>query len=298
MIKYLKLIRNNLFFLLSKLFAFINHFIPLKSANKFGAILAAIVYLFIKKKYVSTAISNLKLIYPEKSNSEIRKLTFKVFLNQGKNLFEVLQFYKLNKENIKNYVKIVGKEYLDSALKKNKGVLYIASHFGNWELMGVALSLYGYKLNVVARKVNFDKLDNMILDIRTSKGLKIFQRNEKDTVRKILTALHKNEIVALLIDQNIKSIPGIYVNFFNHKAYSPIGLALLALKTSAPVIAGYIVREKDATHTLTILPEIEIIRTGNHQEDVKLNTQHFNDIIESYIRKYPEQWVWIHERWS
>ncbi len=143
-----------------------------------------------------------------------------------------------------------------------------------------------------------EELERIIYRIRTSKGMKVITRGERESSYSIVRALHKNQAIGILIDQNTKAVPGVYVNFFGRKAWTPSGLATLAIKTGASVVPGFIIRQKNDKHVIEILEPVKIITTGDLSKDIERNTQIFNNIIESYIRKYPEQWVWFHERWD
>lgn len=268
-----------------------------KTAQKAGGILGGFGYYLIKR-YSRVAEENLKKCFPEKSANEIRSLTKKVFINQGKNFFEFLTLSKLNKENISTVVKFKGRENFENSFSRRKGVLMIASHFSNWELLGVAISFQGFPLNVIARKLYLEELDDILINSRESMGMKIIKRGEGNSSIGIIRALKKNQCLAMLVDQNIKDIPNVYVDFFGKKTCTPSGLAALALKTGAPVVSGMIIREKDDTFTVEISKPVELIHTGDENADIGKNTQVFTGIIESYIRKYPEQWVWFHKRWD
>ncbi|OGS20874.1 MAG: hypothetical protein A2252_00565 [Elusimicrobia bacterium RIFOXYA2_FULL_39_19] len=268
-----------------------------KMAQKIGACAGHLAFLIVGR-YRKVAYTNLKSIFPEKTEIEIRSLTKRIFINQGKNFFEFLAFRKLTPENITRISQIKGKENFDEAFSRKKGVLMIAAHFSNWELLGVVLAYAGIPMNVIAKKLYIEKLDEMLIRSRESMGMKIIKRGEGDSSLGIIRALKKNQCLAMLVDQNIKSVPGVDINFFGKKAFTPSGLASLALKTGAPVLAVFIVREKDDTFTVEVSKKVELIKTGNEQEDILQNTQKFSDITEEYIRKYPDQWVWFHKRWN
>lgn len=288
--------RKILYFLVVVL-RFLSFFIPFRLGQKIGFFFGLLSY-YIVKKYRNIAVANIRSCFPQLKDNEICSLTKKVFINQGKNFFEVLMFHRLNVKNIEKLVTFEGRSNLEKAFMSKKGVLILAAHFGNWELLGASLSIFGFPINVIARKVYIEGLEKIISEIRMSKGMKVITRGEKESSYGIIRALHKNQAIGILIDQNTKAVPGVYVNFFGRKAYTPSGLATLAIKTGAVVIPGFIIRQKNDTHKIKILEPVEIIKTNNFLEDVEKNTQVFNNIIESYVRKYPDQWVWFHKRWD
>ncbi|OGS25430.1 MAG: hypothetical protein A2297_00655 [Elusimicrobia bacterium RIFOXYB2_FULL_48_7] len=290
-------IRRRVYYWVVLLFLKSVRVLSFRGSQKLGAFFGGLGYHLVKR-YSRIAEKNLKSCFPEKTDEEIRSLAKRVFINQGKNFFEFINFHKLNKENIGSAVKFTGADNFKAAFSQGKGVLMIAGHFSNWELLGVAITHNGFPLNVIARKLYIEELDELLLKSRESMGMKIIRRGLNDSPMGILRALKRNQCLAMLIDQNIKSVPGVCVDFFGRKALTPSGLASLALKTGAPVVSGMIIREDDDTFTVEMSKQVELIRTGSEEEDIVKNTQVFTGIIESYIRKYPAQWVWFHKRWD
>ena len=172
-----------------------------------------------------------------------------------------------------------------------------SAHCASWELLGAALSARGFTINVIAKRVYIERLNQMLLDLRSSKGLKIIFRSDSDSAKKMLKALRSGETLALLIDQDTE-VPGVFVDFFSRPAWTPSGLAVMALKTGAPVIVALDTRLPDDTHRVVVTGPLELVRTGDHDRDVLENTAVITKIIEGHIRKNPSQWVWMHERWK
>ena len=271
--------------------------LPLSAGIVIGGAIGLLAY-FLVPRYKRIAFKNLAQSFPEKPHREISSLTKQVFINQGKNLFELLNFHRLNREKIKEIIEFRGMENFKKAFSCGKGVLILSAHLGNWELTGAGLSMSGVPLNVVARKVYIEQLDRVLRRIRESVGMRSISRGEQGSAKEILRALKKNEALAVLIDQNTKAIPGVYVNFFGKKAYTPSGLAILALRTGASVVPVFIYRRKDNSCLIEADEPIKPERTGDDERDIVLNTQRFTAIIEEKIRQHPEQWVWFHERWD
>ncbi|OGS19940.1 MAG: hypothetical protein A3J83_01510 [Elusimicrobia bacterium RIFOXYA2_FULL_40_6] len=290
-------IRRRIYYFVILLFLKSVRIFSFRSSQKIGGFFGWLGFHLIKR-YSVIAQQNLKSCFPEKSDKEIRSLAKRVFINQGKNFFEFINLSKLNKDNISSVVKFTGAEDFKAAYSRNKGVLMIAAHFSNWELLGVAIAQNGFPLSVIARKLYIEELDELLIQSRESMGMKIIRRGLNDSPMGILRALKKNHCLAMLIDQNIKSVASVYVDFFGRKALTPSGLASLALKTGAPVVSGMIVREKDDTFRVEMSKQVKLINTGDEEQDLIKNTQVFTGIIESYIRRYPDQWVWFHKRWE
>ncbi len=264
-----------------------------KISSWFGAQLGSISYgiLFKIKKQIK---NNLKMVFSDWPLEKINKVTKKVFVHLGRSFFEVLSLPTINPYNIDKVVEVDGLINLKDAFSKNKGVLWLTAHFGNWELMGAYVALKGYPLNVIARRINNEAINRLIVRIRESAKMKCILR--KQSLKKILSALRKKEILAFLIDQDTRRVAGVFVDFLGKKAYTPIGLASIALKTKAPVIPGFIIRDGHK-HRICIEKPLSVIEDSNYETALKRNTQLYNTYIEKYIKMYPEQWVWMHNRW-
>lgn len=261
-------------------------------ASKIGAF----VYLILPK-YRNIAIENLTYAFgKEKSAREIHALARKVFENLAKSGFELVQFPKINEKNLDKYVTLVGRENLDAGYAKGKGIVVITAHFGNWELMAATLRLYGCPGVTIGRRIYFDKYDKMLNYYRRVHDVNVIYRD--DSPRKMLKTLKENKIVGVVADQDVDSVEGVFVDFFGRPAFTPVGPVGLAKATGAALIPVMIRREPDDTHTVIVEKEIELADTGDKEKDLVENTRRWSQVIESYIRRYPEQWVWMHRRWK
>ncbi|MBN1353275.1 MAG: lysophospholipid acyltransferase family protein [Candidatus Omnitrophica bacterium] len=268
---------------------------PLRIGLFMATVVGRLIFIFGKKER-RTAIDNLRNSFPEKSETEIRDIAISVFINLCKNGVEwVNMHYKLNAGNIDRWVTVEGRDIVDRALSRGNGVLMLASHFGNWELIPVYFLLKGYYGGVIARRIYFKGYDNFISGLRTSKGAIVVYRDESP--KKILKILKNNGIVGILADQDVDSVDGVFVDFFGRKAYTPKAPVALAMASGAALIPCFMIREKNG-HRLIVEKPIEIVEKTDKEDTIKLNTQAWSQIIERYIRKYPEQWVWIHRRWK
>lgn len=270
--------------------------LPFRFAVKLGGSLGTVAYHLIGKSRTITE-ENLRRSFPEKSEDEIRCIAKEVFVNQGKNAFEFFCYPRLSAARIKNLVGVENEEGYLTAVAEGKGVLMASAHCGSWELLGASLCARGFAINVIAKRVYLDTINQLLVDLRSSKALKVILRSDRDSARKMLKALRARETLALLIDQDT-DVPGVFVDFFNRPAWTPAAVAVLALKTGAPVILALDTRLPDDTHRVDITGPLELIRTGDHEKDVLENTRAVTKLIEGHIRKYPGQWVWMHERWK
>ena len=270
--------------------------LPFRTAVRCGGVLGFLGYYAIGSTRKLTQ-KHLRRAFPEKTEGEINSLARTVFINQGKNAFELFSFPKLDKDALFSVVSVQNKEVFEQALAKGKGVLIASAHCGNWEIMGAALSQSGFPINVIARRIYIEGLNAMLVGFRTSKGVRVILRSGQESARGILRSIRHNESIGILIDQDT-SVPGVFVDFFGHPAWTPSGLTTLALKTGAVVVLALDIRRPDDTHTVCISGPIEMTKSDDHEKDIIENTQRITKHIEDHVRAHPEQWVWMHERWK
>ena len=250
----------------------------------------------IDRKHRNITIGNLTRAYGEEmSPDDVQALAKQVFKNVALIPFEIGWYWKLDQQRLRRYFSVRGLLNYRAALAENKGLLILTGHMGNWELMAVGADIARVPLHVVYRPLDFKPLDEFIAACRTRFGTRLIPKSH--AMRKILRALKQGEAVGLLIDQSVDWYDGVYVNFFNQMTCTTEGLALLALKTGAPVISVFLVRE-DGRYIAEFGPEIPLIRTGDRRKDIEENTSLYNRTIEDFIRRSPDQWFWVHNRWK
>ena len=243
------------------------------------------------------AAYNLRRAFPDRSTEEILRIARGVYRNLGIVAAEFFDIPRLTLSNIGTLIDAEGLENCRQALSKGRGVLLFSAHFGNWELEAVAISLLiGHRAAVIYRPLDSPILDHLILRVRSATGIVPIPKDR--AMRPMLRSLQRNDILGILIDQNVACHEGVFVDYFGHPACTTDGLALLALHTEASVLPAYMARLPDGRYRLVIGPEVEITRTGNREADVFTNTQRFTKIIEETVRQYPDQWLWVHQRWK
>ena len=267
--------------------------LPYKAASATGAFFGKILYIF-DRKHRKIAYDNLKPSFPEKTDEELFEIIKRVYDNMGRGFTEFLYLPKLPLEKLKKVIKVEGEEHLKSALGKGKGVIVIVSHFGNWELMGARYTEYGAS-TVIAFPQSNALTDKVITRYRTNAGMCIIFTG--NAIKEIFRTLKGNGMVGFLADQDAHG-EGVFIDFFGRPASTNRGPAVMALKTKAAIITSFIVREKDNTFTLHFEPEIPLVDTGDFEADVRKNTENWSAVLERYVRKYPEQWFWVHRRWK
>lgn len=185
--------------------------------------------------------------------------------------------------------------HLRRAHAKGKGVLILTLHMGNWELLPPIFIYQGFGASMVYRPLDFKAADDFFLHYRRR-----FAANpipKKKSMRRVLEALKRKECVGILLDQDSGLTAGVFADFFGHPACTNKGMALLALKTGAPVIPTFLIR-RGMGFEIHIGPEIPLIRIADKEKGIQLNTAQYNQALQDIIRRYPEQWLWMHQRWK
>ena len=220
-----------------------------------------------------------------------------MFTSLGRQLAELCQFPRYTPENIDEVVVYDGLENYERAYARGKGVLFLTGHFGGWELSAFTHSLHGHWLHVVMRPMDNPYLDRLLQRYRTMYGNKTVAKD--DFVRGLLAAMKAGETVGILMDTNMTPPQGIFVDFFGIPACTASGLARIALRTDAAVVPGFTIWDEALQkYRLRFDPALDLVRTGDLEADIAANTQMFTKVIEDYVRKYPDQWLWVHRRWK
>ncbi len=191
---------------------------------------------------------------------------------------------------------VEGLEHVETLLERGRGLLIISAHFGSWELApAVALCLHT-PLHVIVRPLDSPALQRLAEIYRQCCGYHAIAK--RAALAECLKVLRRGEIVAVLMDQSSLRHESIQVEFFGTSAYTSKGPALLALRTGCPVVSGFLMRVGQGHHRLVFSQEIPVRRTGDLQQDIVENTRVFTQVIESYVRRYPDHWFWLHRRWK
>ena len=286
-----------IYFLARLVIAFFS-FIPRAAGAAIIRLLATIFY-YLAARYRHIADVNLRIAFPEMPRRWRKETALRSFQNAGMNLLEISRLNMLAPENISDladYDKTAGLDNYRAALSGGKGVLYLTGHFSSWELLPTAHALHGYPLSFTTRPLDNTRLEKYLRRIRESKGNTVIYK--KDSARRILKELKAGHAVGVLMDQNVNPAEGIFVDFFGLPAATSTGIALLALRTGAPVLPGYLTPLRNGRYTIKFLPPIDMMRTGDTAYDLRVNTRRLNDVLEGIIREQPESWLWGHKRWK
>lgn len=281
-------------YLVYRLGQFIALSAPLKLAYRIAAAVSDLHYLFADKDRRRVK-GNLKAIFPQKTDRQVRGMRLRMSRNFAKYLVDFFRFEKIDKEYIEKNIRIENLDYFKQALAKGKGAIALTAHLGNWELGGVVIALLGYPFWAVALEHKDKRVDQFFNFQRESKGMKVIPLSR--AVRTSLKLLNDNKIVALVGDRDF-SQKGVILDFFGRPTCLPAGPAALSLKTGAPIVPGFMLRNKDDTFTLTIEKPIEFAPCGDKEKDLKELVGRYARVIESYIRRYPEQWYMFRRFWK
>jgi len=270
--------------------------LPRRVARSFAARVVKLTYALLPRLR-KVAEVNLRIAFPEWSEAQRKTVERGMLRNLGWMAAEFAWFPKHSKENIEDVVVLDGHENFLEGQRRGKGVLYLTGHIGAWELSSFAHALYGFPLHYMARRIDNAKIDALVNSYRCLSGNRPIFKNE--SARVMLKVLKEGGTVGILADQNTMPQEAVFVDFFEKKASTTTGIARVALHTDAAVVPGYAVWDETIRkYRLRFEPPVELIRTGDAERDVLENTQKFTNVIEEIVRKYPEQWVWVHGRWN
>ena len=243
------------------------------------------------------AMFNLRLAFPDWTDARRNETLHQMTRYLAWQAVEFARFPKYKRTNIERVIEIEGHDNFLEAQRKGKGVLILTGHIGAWELSSFAHAVYGFPMHYLARPLDNPRLDAFVNRYRGLSGNQPIYKNE--SARPVLKTLHGGGIVGVLADQNTLPEEGAFVEFFGETACTTTGVARLALHTGAAVVPGCaywdVATEK---YKLRFEPAVDVVETGDGERDVVENTQRFARITENIIRKFPEQWVWVHARWK
>jgi KDO2-lipid IV(A) lauroyltransferase len=274
-------------------FAAIIRLFSIESARKAAVALADFTFNTVKIRR-DVVIQNLTLSFPEKKMAEIEQIAQNTYRQFATTMMELLFFPKWTREDIAKMVIVEGKEVLDNALKQGKGAVLVSGHFCNWELLGACIA-YDYPLNFVIGRQENSKVDVLLNSYREGKNFKMIPM--KVALRGVMQALKKNELVAMVADQDAHEI-GTFVNFFGRPASTPKGPSVFTLRADCPMIYSVITRESAGGLKAKFILVPKPVPTGDEEKDIQNYTQAFTAMLENYTRQYPDHWFWLHKRWK
>jgi KDO2-lipid IV(A) lauroyltransferase len=269
--------------------------LPAPAARRLGAGLGAVAYRLLPGRR-RVVLGNLALVFGDRLPAPVRTaLARECFRHLGLTVVECCRLFFGCPETLLARVRIRGLEHLRAAAAQRRGVFYLTAHFGNWELLAAAHRLTGLPLSVVVRPLDNPYLDSVIARARERSGLQVVPKRQ--AIPGVRAAIRRGDGVGILLDQDAGRA-GAFVPFLGHLASTSRSLAVLALKTRAPVIPAFIRRLPDGGHELVLESPVPVTVTGDLEHDIRENTARFAAAIERHVRAHPEQWFWVHRRWK
>lgn len=267
--------------------------LPHAVARGLGATLGMLFYA-LDAKHRRVALTNLSQSFPTRSAPEVRAIARRMFRHFGRLLFEMLKFSTLSPAAMLQRVEFEGEERARLAYAQGRGVLFFTGHFGFWELHAIVHGLQVRPIGVLARALDNPHLNTLLEEIRGRTGNTVIYR--QGAVRRVLKTLAAGDGVAMLIDQHMHSADAIWVDFFERPAATTSTLALLALRTGAPVVPVFALPVGNGCYRMIYEHAVEP-PAGEGPEAVREFTQRCTDVLEMYVRRNPELWLWMHRRW-
>ena len=272
--------------------------LPRRLALTAGAWLGELFYRF-DRPHRRIALANLRRAFPERSERELHGILRRSCQNLGRVGAECCQLPSLTAESVRQYVEVEDPARWQEvfATAAERGALILTGHFGNFELLAYAHGLLGHPITLVHRPMRNRLVDRAITALRAGAGTVSLAK--KTAAKAALRALRDRRIVAIPADQNQTRRYGVFVDFFGLPASTTPGPSRLAVLSRAALVPVFLVREGESDrHRIVVLPDIELVRTGDREADVIANTQRCTAVIEDMLRRYPDQWIWFHKRWK
>ncbi|MBM3251811.1 MAG: hypothetical protein FJZ11_03415 [Candidatus Omnitrophica bacterium] len=272
-------------------------FLPERLVYVFADFVAKLGFLLARKKR-QNALESLNIAFgKEKDTSEIRRIAKASFEYMARGVLELLHII-FHPDKIKQKVIIEGKDNLDKALAEGKGAVCVTAHFGNFPLMLVKFADEGYQTYAIMRNMRDPQMEDIFQEKRTKLGIKTIYSNPRtQCVNESIKVLRNNGLLFMQLDQNFGS-GGVFVDFFGTKAATATGPVIFAMRTGAPILPVFIIRNKDNTHKIIIEPPLHLEEKDTREATIVTSVARITKIIEGYIKKYPEEWGWIHRRWK
>lgn len=272
--------------------------IPLPVGIRIGRAIGRAAFAVLRRDRAKV-LRHLKIAFPD-SSPEWRVATGRAsFENLGRGFFELFHFEEIFAGKVAPvpYCRIEGREHFDAALAGGRGALMMTAHVGNWELMAAYLAHVGFPMNEIVRSLYDPRIDDMLNDHRRKYGYMPIARGGGDAMKEIADVVARNGLIGILMDQDTR-VRGVFAPFLGPLAHTPTGPAFLAYSLDIPVVTLFNHREPDGGIVIEIGPPIDLPRSGDTNADVAEATRIFNDRISDHIRRFPAQWVWMHERWK
>jgi Kdo2-lipid IVA lauroyltransferase/acyltransferase len=270
--------------------------IPRKVGLRIGDVFGLILYYSLSRRR-GVALQNLAIAFGDhKDPEERRRIAKKSFQFMGRHFFEACYLIRTNKEKLASYVQIKGVTHYEQARAQGRGLVCLTGHFGCWELLAAGVAYFVAPGYLVAKPLDFTPAEKLVQTIRGASGNQSITKEK--SMRRLIQALAQGSSLAILLDQNIDWKDGVFVPFFNKRACTNKGLALLVRKTQVPVLPVFIIDQGRGQYLVEIKPALPWLSFGDRTKEIEENTAQYNQVIETMARQYPDHYFWVHQRWK
>jgi KDO2-lipid IV(A) lauroyltransferase len=288
--------KHRLEFLLLRLFVGVMAALPRRMARTVGAEIGRVAYRLLGRLR-SVGEQNLAMAFPEKTAEQRETILRTVYRNLGYQLAEFCHMGRYTPKRASRFIRYEGFQNYTRALARGKGVFVLTGHLGAWELSSFYHSLMGHGMDIVIRRLDNPLVDDFVNRIRCMHGNRVVHKDE--FARGLIAAMRAGRTVGVLMDTNMTPPQGVFVPFFGVQACTASGVARIAQRTGAAVLPGFLLFEPgERKYVLRFGEELTLADTGDAEADAVTNTALFTKVLEGYIRRYPEQWLWMHRRWK
>ncbi len=287
--------RESLIYYSIRVFGFMMRILPVSLAIWIGKRIGMFAYYF-DGKHKSLAYANLKFAFAHcKSPKEIKQITKQLFKNYGRNLIELFRMPLLTPQKFDQVLTVKGKENVIKGLEGGKGVIMLAMHFGSWELASFSCMMIGFPYKVFVKpQKKYSRLDDLLNSYRSCGGSVVLSRGSG--TRDVIRSLKNNDVIGMVVDQGGRD--GVLVPFLGRKAAMSVGAIRMGLKLGIPICFSVIFRENGSRHKMIIHKSFELENTGNLDEDIASNLKKVTEVMESYVYKYPSEYMWFYKIWK
>ncbi|NIQ37814.1 MAG: hypothetical protein GTN81_04400 [Proteobacteria bacterium] len=283
-------------YLFLRCLSYMLNILPLELALWIGRTMGRLAYRVVGSRR-RLALRNLKIAFGlEKTPEERAEIAKSTFSNLGMILVEFLRMPKLRIDYHHRYARIEGREHLEQAIKQGKGVIALTFHFGNWEIPALGASFFGYPIVALAQRISNPWIDRYVRRTREAAGVRILPK--RNVSQEVIDSLRQGKIVAIFVDQRERKKSRVTVDFFGEKAPVTPSPVVFSLRTGAPMIPLFTIRERKSHHHVIIGSPLFPKMTGELDRDLETNTEAYTKILERMVRDYPDQYFWLHNRWG
>lgn len=270
--------------------------IPRPVGLRLGVFMGWMLYKLLKKRR-GIALNNLAIAFGDQMGIKERQaIAKKSFQFIGRHFFEACYLIRFDQKKLASYIQVKGEAHFEQARAQGKGLVCLTGHFGCWELLAVSLAYFLSPGYLVTKPLDFKPAEKLAQTIRGVSGNQCITKEK--SMRRLIQILGQGASLAILLDQNIDWKDGVFVPFFNKRACTNKGLALLVRKTQVPVVPIFMVHQGRGQYQIEIKPALPWLSSGDRTKDIEENTAQYNRVIEDMARQYPEQYFWVHQRWK